>query len=289
MARHYAVALEGKGKVDLGDYDPADTAGLKKEQANARLEKLGEELRELTNLLTFSGLNALLVVFQGRDASGKDGSIRKVLEFSNVLASRVEGFKVPTDEERNHDFLWRIHQAAPRRAQIALFNRSHYEDVIAARVHKLVPEDKLAARYDHINAFERLLADNDTLLVKFYLHVSREEQYQRLREREEGPLTAWKLSPGDWRELPLWKDTTRAYEDALARCSSKELPFYLVPADKKWFRNLAVVERLVLTLRPHRQRWLDHLARRAKEAIAEIEVLRRQLEGKPRRGARTPK
>jgi polyphosphate kinase 2 (PPK2 family) len=191
-----------------------------------------------------------------------------------VLSVRTESFKVPTEVERAHDFLWRVHRVAPRRGYFTLFNRSHYEDVIAARVHKLVPRERWQARYQHINAFERLLADNDTLLLKFYLHVSREEQYQRLLERETGPRTAWKLNPNDWRELPLWDDVTQAYQDALTRCSSPELPFHLVPADRKWFRNLAVVERIVLTLRPLRRGWLERLADMGKDALKEIRKIR---------------
>jgi PPK2 family polyphosphate:nucleotide phosphotransferase len=274
MARSYAVTLDGGGKVRLEDYDPADTSGLDKEEGTERLQKLGEELTELVNLQAFAAQHALLVVVQGRDASGKDGTIRKVLDFCNVLTVRPESFKVPTDEERSHDFLWRVHKVAPRRGYFTLFNRSHYEDVIAARVHGLVPKERWRARYEHINAFERLLADNDTLLLKFYLHVSREEQRERLLEREKGPRTAWKLNPNDWRELPLWDEVNEAYQDALEKCSSKDRPFYLVPADKKWFRNLAVVERIVLALRPHRQGWLDHLERMGKDALKEIKKIR---------------
>jgi PPK2 family polyphosphate:nucleotide phosphotransferase len=274
MARHLAIALDGSGKVHLDKLDPADTKGLDKEEGLARLEKLGEELTELVNLLTFAGQHALVVVVQGRDASGKDGTIRKVLDHCNVLSVRAESFKVPTEEERAHDFLWRVHRVAPRRGFFTMFNRSHYEDVIAARVYGLVPKEKWRARYDHINAFERLLADNDTLLLKFYLHISRDEQYERLLEREKAPRTAWKLNPNDWRELPLWDEMTRAYEDAIEKCSSPERPFYLVPADRKWFRNLAVIERIVLTLRPLRDGWLEHLERMGKTALEEIEKIR---------------
>jgi PPK2 family polyphosphate:nucleotide phosphotransferase len=275
MARPYALALDGSKKVHLDKCDPAETAGLEKEEGLARLQKLGEELTELVNLLSFAGQHALLVVVQGRDASGKDGTIRKVLDFCNVLTVRAESFKVPTEEERAHDFLWRVHRVAPRRGWFTMFNRSHYEDVIAARVHGFVPKERWRARYDHINAWESLLADNDTLLLKFYLHVSREEQHQRLLEREKGPRTAWKLNPNDWKELPLWDEVTKAYEDALDRCSSPDRPFYLVPGDRKWFRNLAVVERIVLTLRPFREQWLERLEAMGKESLEEIRKIRR--------------
>jgi PPK2 family polyphosphate:nucleotide phosphotransferase len=277
VAHSYALVVDGKSKVKLDKIDPADTAGLDKEEGLERLDKLAAEFNELVNLMTFAGQHALLVVLQGRDAAGKDGTIRRVLASSNVLNARVWGFKVPTEEEKAHDFLWRVHKVVPQRGQMALFNRSHYEDVIAARVHQLVPEKKWRARYELINAFERTLADNDTLVVKFALHISRQEQYERLLEREKGPRTAWKLSPGDWREIPLWDETTHAYEEALHRCSSEDLPFHVVPADKKWFRNLAVVERLVLTLRPHRERWLEHLEEMGKDALKEIKRIRHDL------------
>ena len=273
---HYAFTLDGRRPVHTDDFDPADTAGLDKEQGLRRLEKLGQEFAELGNLLTFAGQHALLVVLQGRDASGKDGTIRKILDFSNMQTAHVRSFKVPSEEERRHDFLWRVHQALPPRGSIALFNRSHYEDVLAARVHKLVPKHTWRARYQHINAFERLLADNDTLVLKFYLHVSRDEQVERLLAREKEPLSAWKLNPGDWRDLPLWDELTDAYDDALSRCSTRAHPWYLVPADHKWFRNLAVMERIVLALRPHRKGWLASLAETRKRVLPEIRALRAQ-------------
>jgi polyphosphate kinase 2 (PPK2 family) len=168
----------------------------------------------------------------------------------------------------------------PQRGHITLFNRSHYEDVLAARVHKLVPKATWQARYQRINDFERLLGDNETIVLKFYLHVSAEEQYQRLLEREKDPLSAWKLNPGDWRELPLWDEFTAAYDDVLGKCSSPALPWYVVPADRKWFRNLAVMERIVLALRPHRKRWLASLAEKRKQVLPEVRALHAQVERK---------
>ena len=237
-------------------------------------EKLGRELAELENLLTYAGTHALLIVLQGRDASGKDGSARKILEYTNVQNAYLHAYKVPTEEERAHDFLWRVHRAVPRRGYMAMFNRSHYEDVLAARVHRIVPKSVWKGRYEQINAFERLLVAEDVILLKFCLHISRDEQYTRLLAREKDPRTAWKLNPGDWRELPLWDEFTEAYEDVLDRCASPEAPFYLVPADKKWFRNLAILERLVLTLRPYRKGWLKSLERVGKVALKEIRALR---------------
>jgi polyphosphate kinase 2 (PPK2 family) len=150
--------------------------------------------------------------------------------------------------------------------------------VIATRVHNLVPPEVWKARYDHINAFERLLQQSNTIVLKFYLHISREEQYERLVEREQDPRTAWKLNVGDWREMPLWDQTTRAYQDALERCSSPDLPWYLVPANRKWFRNLAVVERLVLALRPFKEQWKEHLKSLRKQALKEIAAIRKQMD-----------
>jgi len=274
MPHGLARTVDGRKKIHLDRIDPADTAGIDKEAALRQAEKLGEELAELENLLTYAGTHALLIVLQGRDASGKDGSARKILEYTNVQNAYVHPFKVPTEEERRHDFLWRAHRAVPGRGYMAIFNRSHYEDVLAARVHKLVPKRVWKRRYEHINAFERLLVDEDVILLKFCLHVSRGEQVERLLAREKDPRTAWKLNPGDWRELPLWDDFTDAYEELLDRCSSPERPFYLVPADKKWFRNLAILEQLVLTLRPYRKIWLATLQEMGKGALKEIRQLR---------------
>jgi PPK2 family polyphosphate:nucleotide phosphotransferase len=277
MARPLARRIDGSRRIRLDDIDPADTQGWQKDDGVEHVAKLGAELSELENLLTYAGTHALLVVLQGRDASGKDGAIRKILEFTNVQQAYVHPFKVPTDEERAHDFLWRAHAAVPRRGYMALFNRSHYEDVLAARVHTIVAPEIWKGRYDHINAFERLLIDADVIVLKFYLHISAEEQYERLRAREKDPRTAWKLNPADWREVPLWDDFTEAYQDVLARCANRDAPWYLVPADKKWFRNLAVIERIVLTLRPYRKVWLDTLKQMGKSAMKEIRELRSQV------------
>jgi PPK2 family polyphosphate:nucleotide phosphotransferase len=281
MARPLAPRLDGSRRVRLDDVDPADTHGIEKDEGLERVEKLGRELSELENLLTYAGTHGLLVVLQGRDASGKDGTIRKILEFSNVQQSYVQPFKVPTEEERAHDFLWRVHKAVPRRGHVTLFNRSHYEDVLAARVHRIVPKAIWKARYGHINAFERLIMDDsDVILLKFCLHISPEEQYERLLAREKDPRTAWKLNPEDWREVPLWDDFTEAYEDALTQCASRDAPWYLVPADKKWFRNLAVLERIVLELRPYKKMWLDTLKELGKTRLKEIRGLRAQVKRK---------
>ena len=254
MSRHpYLAPIDSGNKVKLDDYDPADTGGVEKDDGEEELDKLGQEFAELGNLLTYAGTHALLVVLQGRDADRKgrrDPQDPRVLQHPERATSQP--FKVPTDEENAHDFLWRAHRVAPARGHIALFNRSHYEDVIAARVHELVPARVWKARYAHINAFERLLVDSDVIVLKFFLHVSREEQIERLLAREKDPRTAWKLNPGDWRELPLWDAGHRGLRGRARKCATPEAPWYLVPADKKWFRNLAVLQRLVLALRPYR-------------------------------------
>jgi PPK2 family polyphosphate:nucleotide phosphotransferase len=271
--------IDGSRRLRLDDINPADTAGLEKEEAADRLEKLGQEFAELGNLLAYAGQHSLLVVLQGRDASGKDGAIRKILEFSNIQNAYVHAFKVPTEEERGHDFLWRVHRVTPARGYLALFNRSHYEDVVAVRVHQLAPPEVWKARYQQINAFEELLLANQTIVLKFFLHVSKEEQLERLLEREKDPRTAWKLNPGDWRERPLWNQVTEAYDDVLRKCATPEAPWHVVPADKKWFRNLVVMDRLVQALRPHRKAWIEHLEKVGKQALKEIRALRDQDEG----------
>src|SRR4051794_10711313 len=172
MARPLAHRLDGSRRARFADFAPANTQGIEKAEGLERIEKLGSELSELQNLLTYAGTHGLLVVLQGRDASGKDGAIRKILEFSNIQQSYVQSFKVPTEEERAHDFLWRVHKAVPRRGHVTLFNRSHYEDVLVARVQRIVPKEIWKARYGHINAFERLIMDDaDVILLKFCLHI----------------------------------------------------------------------------------------------------------------------
>lgn len=279
----YARLTDGSRKLELADVGTEAPKQLDKEKAVAELDRLGAEFAELANLLAYAGQHALLVVVQGRDASGKDGAIRKILDFSNIQNAAVTAFKAPSEEERAHDFLWRVHAVAPRRGHIALFNRSHYEDVIAARVHELVPEKVWKTRYEHINAFERLQVDSDVIVVKFFLNVSRAEQMARLLEREKDPKTSWKLNVGDWRELPLWDETSAAYEDALNKCATPEAPWHLVPADKKWFRNLAIMERLVLELRPYRKVWLETLKEMGKSALKEIRALRAHAEASLKR------
>lgn len=268
----YAHRLEGKHKIKLKDFDPADKAGLKRDEGEEQTARLIEELVELQELLYASQTESVLVVLQGRDTSGKDGTIRRVAGPLNSQSCSVSSFKVPSEEELAHDFLWRVHAQTPPLGHIKIFNRSHYEDVLVARVHELAPKEVWRARYEHINAFERLLADSSTIILKFYLHISKDEQEQRLREREADPVKAWKLSVGDWKEREHWDAYTKAYEDALNRCGTKHAPWFIVPADRKWFRDLAVAEALRDALLPYQAQWLtklDALGRERKQAIAE--------------------
>jgi PPK2 family polyphosphate:nucleotide phosphotransferase len=271
----YAHRLEGEHPIKLKDFDPGEDAGLKREDAERKTAQLIEELIELQELLYAVRRQSLLIILQGRDTGGKDGTIRHVAGPLNSQSCTVTSFKVPTEEDLAHDFLWRVHAQTPRRGDIKIFNRSHYEDVLVVRVHKLVPEEVWRSRYEHINAFERLLGDSATIILKFYLHISKHEQKQRLLEREKDPIKSWKLSVGDWKEREYWDDYTEAYEDALNHCSTKYAPWFIVPADKKWFRNLAVAEALRDALMPFRKEWLEELEEAGREKNKAIEEYRR--------------
>lgn len=271
----YAFRLEGERRIKLKDFDPREDAGLKRDEGEKKTAKLIDELIELQELLYAARKQSVLVVLQARDTGGKDGTIRNVIGPLNSQSCSVASFKVPTEEELAHDFLWRIHAQTPGAGHIRVFNRSHYEDVLVVRVHKLVPEEVWRPRYDHINAFEQLLADSATIILKFYLHISKEEQEQRLLEREKDPIKSWKLSVDDWKEREYWDNYTEAYEEALNRCSTKHAPWFVVPADKKWFRNLAVAEALRDALMPFRKKWLIELEEIGREKRKALEEYRR--------------
>jgi PPK2 family polyphosphate:nucleotide phosphotransferase len=233
-------------KVRLKDIDP----GFKDhheshKKAAEEIERDREKLRALQALLYADGRCSLLICLQGLDAGGKDGTISHILGAMNPQGCRVTGFKQPSTEELAHDFLWRIHQAAPARGQVAIFNRSHYEDVLVVRVHKLVPHAVWSGRYDRINEFERELVDSNTHILKFYLHISKEEQLKRFEARLEDPMKQWKISESDYKEREFWDDYTTAYEEALSRCSTRHAPWFIIPSDHKWFRNLAIARIVV--------------------------------------------
>ncbi len=272
----YAKLLDHSKKVNLGDINPKEDGGLTKEEGKVLTEQLGKEMAKLQELLFAARQNSLLIILQGRDTSGKDGAIRNMLQYVNVQSGRVAAFKVPTDEELAHDFLWRIHKQAPGKGEVVIFNRSHYEDVLVAKVHNLVPHHLMKTRYDDINAFEKLLIDNDTIVIKFYLHISKEEQEERLYAREKDPTKSWKLNVGDWTEREVWDEYTKAYELALERCSTEATPWHIVPADRKWYRDLALFETIVETLRPYEKSWRESLEDLGKKATAELNAYRKE-------------
>jgi len=238
-----AAKLRARKSVHLAKWNPRSTPGCKdKEEAAGRLAENLARIDALQYRLFAEARRSLLIVLQGMDTSGKDGLIRKVMTVFNPNGCRVWSFKVPTAEEAAHDFLWRIHRAAPGRGEVSVFNRSHYEDVLVVRVHDLVPRAVWSARYDTINAFERHLHTHGTRVLKFFLHISREEQKERLLARLDDPLKRWKFSDADLAERARWSSYQRAYEEALERCSTPHAPWFVVPADRKWYRDLAVSE-----------------------------------------------
>ncbi|MCL6501622.1 MAG: polyphosphate kinase 2 family protein [Pirellulales bacterium] len=227
-------------RIRLKDFDPAWCGGEEKRRALAETQRNVQALGELAYRLYAENRRALLIVLQGMDTSGKDGTIRTVMDGINPQSCQVTSFKAPSEEELDHDFLWRIHRAVPRRGNVGIFNRSHYEDVLVVRVRGLVPEKEWQSRYDRINEFERLLCDGGVRLVKFFLHISKEEQRQRLQARLDDPTKRWKFSRRDLEERKLWAEYQRAYEDALTRCNTPHAPWYIIPSDRKWYRNLTV-------------------------------------------------
>ncbi|MDY7075321.1 MAG: polyphosphate kinase 2 family protein [Chloroflexota bacterium] len=228
--------------VDLSEWDPDDKSAFpeKKSAGRKRLLELNQELEELQELLYAEHRHKVLIVMQATDTGGKDGTIRHVFEGVNPQGVRVASFKKPTPEELDHDYLWRVHKQVPGKGEIVIFNRSHYEDVLVVRVHNLVPKRVWSRRYDHINEFERMLADEGTTILKFFLHIDLGEQKERLQARLDEPDKHWKFNPGDLEERKLWSDYAKAYEDAIGKTSTDWAPWYIVPANRKWYRNLVV-------------------------------------------------
>ncbi|MBN1178729.1 MAG: polyphosphate kinase 2 family protein [Anaerolineae bacterium] len=236
--------------VDLSRWDPNDKGAFQggKDEAEDAFRSLNKRLEELQELLYAENKNKLLVVLQAMDSGGKDGTIRRVFEHVNPQGVKVVSFKVPSAEELAHDYLWRVHQHVPARGEIVIFNRSHYEDVLVVRVDQLAPPAVWQKRYDHINAFERMLADEGTTILKFYLHIDLEEQKERFQARLDEPHKRWKFSLGDLEKRKQWPDYIRAYEDALGKTSTDWAPWYVVPANRKWYRDLVIATLLVETL-----------------------------------------
>lgn len=271
------------GKVRLNDISAEPPKGMTKAKAEKRFATLGKELFGLQDALWGAKVNSVLVVLQGRDSAGKDGTIKHVAGFLNPRGVSVASFGVPTTEEREHDFLWRVHRHTPRRGEFTLFNRSHYEDVLVVRVHDLAPKKLWQQRYGHISDFEELLAEHGTIVLKYFLHITKDEQKERLLEREKEPGTAWKLNPNDWKERDHWDEYTRAYEDAISKTAAPHAPWTIVPANSKWYRNLVVAESIVGALRDHRKNWEKKLEDMGKAGRAGLEAYRGQLTANKKR------
>ena len=243
-----ALRVNPGSRVRLAKIDAAATFGFDKASAAPVLERQLDRMSVLQDRFWAEAKQSVLVVLQGIDAAGKDGTINKVMEAFNPLGCVVSSFKVPTAEELAHDYLWRIHKRVPGKGEIGIFNRSHYEDVLVVRVHKLVPRRVWSARYDQINDFERTLAASGTTIVKFFLTIDRDEQRSRIQARYDDPTKRWKFSMGDLEERQLWDDYQAAFDEALSKTSTARAPWYVIPANRKWFRDLAVATILADTL-----------------------------------------
>jgi PPK2 family polyphosphate:nucleotide phosphotransferase len=234
--------------VRLKDFDPGYKGGEDKKDAAGKIGKLRDRMDDLQQQLFAERKRSVLICLQGLDAGGKDGVIKHVIGSMNPDGCRVANFKEPNQEELAHDFLWRVEAQMPKKGEVAIFNRSHYEDVLIVRVHNLVPKARWSKRYEEINDFERRHIENGTRILKFFLHISKKEQLERFEQRLDDPAKRWKISEADYKEREYWDDYLRAYEDALSRCNTKGSPWFVIPADHKWFRDLAVSEIIVATM-----------------------------------------
>ncbi len=241
---------ESRKKINLGGIDPSGTPEFKggKKKGEELQIRINEKLAALQDLLYAGHKQKVLVILQGMDTSGKDGAIRKVFSHVDPLGIRVATFKAPTAEELDHDFLWRIHRQVPGKGELVIFNRSHYEDVLIVRVRELVPAAVWRSRYAQINEFERMLSESGTTILKFFLHISKDEQKERLQARLDDPTKRWKFNIGDLGERKLWKDYMKAYEEAIQQTSTSYAPWHIVPADAKWYRNLVISNAIVEAL-----------------------------------------
>lgn len=244
-------------KVKLSDWDPDDTSGFEgnKKEGITVLKKLNEKLDVLQEMLYAEHKHKILIILQAMDTGGKDGTIRSVFEGVNPQGVKVASFKVPTPEELDHDYLWRVHPQVPGKGEIVIFNRSHYEDLLVVRVHNLAPKKVWEKRFQHINEFERMMKDEGTTILKFYLNISQDEQKQRLLDRISTPEKRWKFNPGDLEERKLWKDYMEAYQDVLSKTSKPWAPWYIIPANRNWYRNLVISSILVDTLEKLKMRY----------------------------------
>jgi PPK2 family polyphosphate:nucleotide phosphotransferase len=247
MPSYHNYRVAPGAQVKLAERDPNDRGGfdMDKDDGEKLLPKLSKQLESLQELLYAEGKHKVLIVLQAMDTGGKDGVIRRVFEGVNPQGVKVAPFKAPTPEELAHDYLWRIHRHTPGKGEIVIFNRSHYEDVLVVRVHGLAPEDVWRRRYEHIKAFEKLLADEGTTILKFFLHISLDEQKERLQERLDKPEKNWKFSVGDLAERKRWPDYMAAYEEALSKTSTDWAPWYVIPANRKWVRDLLISQIII--------------------------------------------
>lgn len=255
------LKLAKRDTNDKGDFDD-------REEADADVLKHLQKLAELQEVLYAESKRSLLVVFQAMDAGGKDGAISHIFSGVNPQGCQVTSFKSPSTLERSHDFLWRVHQQAPAKGMIGIFNRSHYEDVLIVRVHNLVPREVWSKRFDHIRNFEKMLADEGTVILKFFLHISMEEQKERLQARLDDPEKNWKFNPEDLAERQHWDDYMSAFEDAMEKTSTKNAPWYVVPSDRKWFRNWVISDTIVRALKE-----MDLEYPKAREDIAGLKIV----------------
>jgi PPK2 family polyphosphate:nucleotide phosphotransferase len=242
-------------RIRLRDFDPDFCGGLEKDATREKTRRLCERIGELQHLLYANATHTVILLLQGMDGSGKDSTGASVLEFVTPAGVQTTNFKAPSAEELAHDFLWRVHKAVPRYGCIGLFNRSHYEDVLVVRVLGLQPKKVWQARYEQIDAFEKLLADNRVVLLKFFLHISKEEQAERLRERLDNRKKHWKFSVADLEMRKRWGDFQSAYEDAINRCSTKHAPWHIVPANHKWHRDYVVARTVMEALERLKLKW----------------------------------
>jgi PPK2 family polyphosphate:nucleotide phosphotransferase len=263
-------------KVRLDDLPAEPPKGMTRAKAELRFASLGKALFDLQDALFGAKVHSVLVVLQGRDGAGKDGAIKHVVGCLNPRGVSVTSFGVPTEAERQHDFLWRVHRHAPRLGEFAIFNRSHYEDVLVVRVHDLAPKKLWQARFEHIRDFEQLLAEHGTIVLKYFLHITKKEQKERLLEREADREAAWKLNANDWKERDYWDDYTEAYEDAISKTAAGHAPWVVVPANKKWYRNLVIAESIFDALRDHRKGWEAKLEEMSKARRAALAAYRAQ-------------
>lgn len=254
--------IDSSRRVKLDKFDPDDTGPFSaddegKAEARKLLKKQKKKLADLQNVLYADSSHSLLVVLQALDAGGKDGTIRKVTTGINPQGVRVTSFKAPTPEELAHDFLWRIHKAVPEKGMVGVFNRSHYEDVLVVRVRDIAPKKVWSKRYEMINNFEELLLESGTSIIKIYLNISKDEQKERFQARLDNPDKHWKFNPADLADRELWRDYQKAFEDVFSKCSSKDAPWYIVPANHKWYRDVVVAQAMIEALEAMKLRYPD--------------------------------